>query len=96
VSSTIDAILQGIWASDPAKWSGKFPYMPTIDPYLPPADDWLVLVSSLVPWLLGKYVVKDVEELKELGEGMLMYSAPMIVGKTIQRTVATLLAPKPT
>ena len=88
----LDAGLEAVWASNPEYWSGRFPYVGTVDP-LPPADDWLVLGVSAGVWALGKYVFKN-PYVEGIGQGMLYYSVPMIIHHTVVRasggaTVAT-------
>lgn len=84
LSATIDGILDAIWAANPTYWGGKFPYVPTWDPYLPPADDWIVLGVSAVPYVIGKATNKP--KVADVGGGMLAYAIPMIVHHIIVRT----------
>jgi hypothetical protein len=84
-SGLVDAVLEGIYVSNPEYYSGKFPYVPTIGP-LPPADDWIVFGVSLAPWLAGKYMKR--KALEEFGEGALLYSGPMMLHHTIVRGVS--------
>jgi hypothetical protein len=59
---------------------------------LPPADDWIVLGASLGTLLLGHYIKQDL--VKAAGEGMTLYSAPMMVHEVMVR--AARMAAKPT
>jgi hypothetical protein len=77
LSATIDGIMEAIFASNPTYWSGKFPYVPTWDPYLPPADDWIVLGVSAAPYALGKLTKKP--KVADIGGGMLAYAIPMFI-----------------
>jgi hypothetical protein len=88
LAAVIDGALEAVWASNPTQWSGKFPYVPTYDPYLPPADDWLVLLISAIPYAYGVFAKSPRAE--KIGESMIHYSLPMIVHHTVLRTtVAT-------
>lgn len=84
VSALADGGLEALYNSDPATWTGKFPFIGTIDP-LPPLDDWLVLGGSMATWILGAWKNKKV---KEVGEGMTFYAAGMILHRTITRAAA--------
>jgi hypothetical protein len=86
LAAVIDGALEALYVSNPTQWSGKFPYVPTLEPYLPPADDWLVLLISAAPYAYGVYARKPNAE--KIGESMLHYSAPMIVHHTAYRTAA--------
>ncbi len=79
----LDAGLEALWASNKEYWTGRFPFVPTIEP-LPPADDWIVLGVSAGLWAAGKYLLRN-PMVEDIGEGMLFYSAPMIIHHTIVR-----------
>jgi len=79
-ASLIDAALEGYSVATGA--DGTFPFVPTIEP-LPPADDFIVLGISGGLMALGA-VTKNAM-LSDVGEGMVLYSAPMIVHHTIVR-----------
>lgn len=81
LAGLVDAGFEGYWAANPDV-QGTFPYVPTVWP-LPPADDFLVLGISAVPLLLGAITKNKL--ITNIGEGMLCYSAPMIVHHTILR-----------
>lgn len=81
-ASLIDAALEGYEIATGAAGRGEFPFVPTIEP-LPPADDLLVLALSGGAMILGG-VMKNAL-LSDVGEGMVLYSAPMIVHHTIVR-----------
>ncbi len=81
VAGIVDSAFEGYFMAHP-EMANVFPYVPTIDP-LPPVDDWLVLGASAVPLLLGA-VTKN-KLLTNIGEGMICYSAPMIIHHTILR-----------
>jgi hypothetical protein len=91
LSATIDAVIEAVYESNPAKWTNVFPFVPTIDP-LPPADDWIVLGVSAVPYIYGKATKH--EKVKDIGGGMLAYAIPMIIHHTIVRA-ARMTAPAP-
>lgn len=78
----LDAGMEAVFVSDPARWTNVFPFVPTIEP-LPPADDWLVLGISAIAW--GAGIASKNDTAKAIGEGMLAYSVPMIIGNTIIR-----------
>jgi hypothetical protein len=90
LSATIDGIMEAVYASDPAKWTNKFPFVPTIDP-LPPADDWIVLGVSAVPYIAGKATKR--EKLGDVGGGMLAYAIPMVIYKIIVRAAQMTVTP---
>lgn len=83
ISGLTDAGLEGYYhlyvEGTPAE--GTFPWVSPLEP-LPPYDDWAVLGLSAVTWLLGAW--KN-EKVKEVGEGMMFYSVPMILHHTIVR-----------
>lgn len=81
VAGIVDSVFEGYFMAHP-EMVGQFPFVPTIDP-LPPADDFMVLGISAVPLLLGA-VMKN-KLLTSIGEGMICYSAPMIIHHTIVR-----------
>ena len=82
IAGLVDAGFEGYWAANPDTAPGTFPYVDTVWP-LPPADDFLVLGISAVPLLLGAVMKNDL--ITNIGEGMICYSAPMIVHHTILR-----------
>jgi hypothetical protein len=55
----VDAIMEAIWESDPAKWTNKFPFVATVDP-LPPADDWIVLAIPTLIYGYGRWKKSEV------------------------------------
>ena len=79
-ASLIDAALEGYSVAMGA--DGTFPFVPTVEP-LPPVDDFIVLGISGAAMALGA-VTKN-KMLSDVGEGMVLYSAPMIVHHTIVR-----------
>ena len=79
-ASLIDAALEGYSVAMGA--DGTFPFVPTVEP-LPPVDDFIVLGISGGMMALGA-VTKN-KMLADIGEGMVLYSAPMIVHHTIVR-----------
>jgi len=81
-ASLVDAILEGYYVANPGA-EGTFPYVPTIEP-LPPADDFVVLGISGGAMVLGALMGNDV--LSDVGEGMILYSVPMIVHHTIVKS----------
>jgi len=82
-TGAIDGVLEMIFDSDPAKWSGKFPYIETINP-LPPVDDWIVLGIPAVTYAIGHY--KKREDVKAFGLGGLLYAGGMFLHHIILRT----------
>ncbi len=82
-AGAIDGILQMIVDSNPAKWSGKFPYIETIDP-LPPVDDWIVLGIPAVTYAIGHFAKR--EKIKTFGLGGLLYAGGMFLHHIILRT----------
>ena len=86
LAGVIDGAVQAPVWYDPSLW-GTFPYVPTLEP-LPPADDWIFLGISMASYAIG--VVGKNENAKTIGEGMLGYSVPMIIGNTIKRAVGML------
>jgi hypothetical protein len=89
-AAIMDGVMEGIFNSNPDLYKGKFPYIGV--PELPPADDWIVLGVSLLPYAIGSFGKR--ETVKSFGEGMVLYSAPMIVKSATTRWVAVGLAPK--
>jgi len=80
----LDGVLEGIYTSNPAYWTGKFPYVGVSG--VPPGDDWLVLGASALSYFFGRVAKR--ENVKAFGKGMLYYSAPMIAKVTTQRLVS--------
>lgn len=97
VSALADGGLEALFLSDTVRWTGKFPFIETINP-LPPLDDWLVLGGSMVTWLLASWkspkppAVTTATKIKEVGEGMTLYAVGMILHHTIIRAAAMLSA----
>jgi len=85
ITAGIDGAIETVWASDTAKWSGKFPYVPTIDP-LPPVDDWIVLGIPTAITLAGHFAKK--EKVRNFGLGGLLYAVPMFMHHIIIRSAA--------
>jgi hypothetical protein len=83
-TGVIDGAIQMVHASDPAKWSGKFPYIPTIEP-LPPVDDWIVLAVPTIALGVGHFTRR--EKIKAFGLGGLLYAIPMFIHHIMIRTV---------
>ena len=83
-TAAIDGILEMFPASNPQKWSGKFPYVPTIEP-LPPVDDWIVLGIPAVTAAVGHFAKK--EKIRNFGLGGLIYAVPMFIHHIIIRSV---------
>jgi len=82
-AGAIDGVLEMIYDSDPAKWSGTFPYIETINPF-PPIDDWIVLGIPAVAYVIGHY--KKREDVKAFGLGGLLYAGAMFLHHAIIRT----------
>jgi len=83
-TGVIDAILEGIYQSNPEEWTGKFPYLPTIDP-LPPLDDWIVLGIPATIYGIGRW--RKNKKIEAVGLGGLLYAGPMIIARTILRAI---------
>jgi len=81
LAGLIDVGLE-MWAEGPPAqpWHGKA--LGNIEP-LPPPDRWATLGISAIPWLLGTYM--RMEAVKNVGQGMMLYSVPMILARTIVR-----------
>ena len=75
LSGMIDAALEAYFVANP-EMANKFLYVPTVEP-LPPADDWIVVGVSAVPYIYGKYGRKATAE--RIGGGALKYGAAMIL-----------------
>ncbi|GAI80756.1 unnamed protein product [marine sediment metagenome] len=85
-SAIADGIMEFVYNRDSAYWTGRFPFIPTIEP-LPPLDDFLVLGGSVATWLLGAW--KN-EKVKEVGEGATIYATAMILHHIIHRSAFVL------
>lgn len=83
LSALVDATLEAVWVSNPAEYSGKIPYVPTVDP-LPPADDWVPLAVSAPVYVYGRYARK--KKVKTVGEGALAYSGAMVLARTVSKS----------
>jgi len=83
VTGGIDGVIEMVYASNTEKWSGKFPFIPTIEP-LPPLDDWIVLAVPLVALGVGHITKK--EAVKNFGIGGLIYAGAMFLHHIIMNT----------
>lgn len=84
LSALVDTIEEAVWVSNPSEYSGKFPYVATVDP-LPPYDDWVPLGVSAPVYVYGRYAKKQ-EKVETVGEGMLAYSVPMVLSRTVSKS----------
>jgi len=84
-TGVIDGILEAIYASDPEKWTGKFPYIALPGPLriLPPLDDWIVLGIPAVLYGIGKW--RKNKKVEAVGLGGLLYAIPMFIHHIIIR-----------
>jgi hypothetical protein len=72
----VKGIDEGIFNSNPTKYSGKFPYMGTVS-ILPPLDDWLILAIPAAVTIAGIATKKPTLKYFGLG-GLLFQGANML------------------
>ncbi|MEM2386127.1 MAG: hypothetical protein QXO67_04000 [Candidatus Bathyarchaeia archaeon] len=82
-----DGAIEMVYHSNPAQYEGKFPFMETIKP-LPRVDDLLVFGVSGIVYGIGRFLKS-----KEFGEGMLLYSLPMLIVKIMATTGSMMATP---
>jgi len=85
-AGVIDGTMEMVWASNPQKWSGKFPFIGTV-PLLPPVDDWIVLAVPTIIAGVGHLARKSKVGLavRTFGIGGIIYAVPMLIHHIILR-----------
>ena len=95
VAGIADGVMEFVYNRDSVYWTGRFPFIATIEP-LPPLDDWLVLGGSMITWLLASWkspkppAVTTATKIKEVGEGATIYAIAMILHHIIHRSAFVL------
>lgn len=81
-SVSVDVGLEIFFPREKAEWMRWGHPLFGIEP-LPPLDDWLVLGTSAAVFLAGYLTKRDT--VRQFGEGMLLYSGPMIIHHMFRR-----------